>query len=109
MCDTNYYSSITNYIHTNCKRVKITDKIYHSINLNQFTIKLNVNDNFITLSYIDIHRLKRLQQCIDSNVVENQKKLVSYQTTFDTVYSLIKASINFLPSSCHLVYSKFRF
>lgn len=99
MCDTNY-SSITNNLHTNCKRIKITDKIFYSINLNQFTIKLNVNDHFITLSYIDLHRLKQLQQCIDSNIVEKQKKLVSYQSTFDTVYALIKADINILPSSC---------
>lgn len=99
MCDSNY-SSITNNLHTNCKRVKITDNIYYSVNLNQLTIKLHVNDHFITLSYTDLHRLKQLQQCIDSHIVEKQKKLVSYQSTFDTVYSLIRADINILPSSC---------
>lgn len=99
MCDTNY-SSITNNLHTNCKRIKITDNIYYSVNLNQFTIKLIVNDNFITLSYTDLHRLKQLQQCVDSHIVEKQNKLVSYQSTFDTVYSLIKADISILPSSC---------
>lgn len=99
MCDSNY-CSITNNLHTNSKRVKITDNIYYSVNLNQFTIKLYINNNFITLSYIDLHRLKQLQQCIDSFIDEKQKKLVSYQSTFDAVYSSIKADISILPSSC---------
>jgi len=95
------YSSITNNLHTNnSKRIKITDSIYYSVNLNQFTIKLYVNNQFITLSYNDLHRIKELQECIDSYIVEKQKKLVSYQSIFDTVYSLIKADINILPLSC---------
>lgn len=48
MCDINYCSIINN-LHTNCKLIKISDNIYYSINLNQFTIILYVNDNFITL------------------------------------------------------------
>lgn len=99
MCDINY-NQIINNLHTNCKRLKITDNIYYSVNLNQFTIKLYVNDNFITLSYVDLHRLKQLQQCIDSFIDEKQKKLVSFQSTFDTVYASIKADITILPSSC---------
>jgi len=95
------YSSITNNLHTNnCRRIKITDTMYYSANLNQLTIKLYVNNQFITLSYNDLHRIKELQECIDSYIVEKQKKLVSYQSTFNTVYSLIKASINILPLSC---------
>lgn len=95
------YSSITNNLHTNnSKRIKITDSIYYSVNLNQFTIKLYVNNQFITLSYNDLHRIKELQECIDSYIVEKQKKLVSYQSIFDTVYSLIKENINILPLSC---------
>lgn len=99
MCNINY-SSIINNLHTNCKRIKISDNMFYSVNLNQCTIKLYVNDNFITLSYIDLHRLKQLQQCIDSCIDEKQKKLVSFQSTFDTVYSSIKADITILPSSC---------
>jgi len=95
------YSSITNNLHTNnSKRIKITDTMYYSVNLNQLTIKLYVNNQFITLSYNDLYRIKELQECIDSYIVEKQKKLVSYQSTFDTVYSLIKANINILPLSC---------
>ena len=74
--------------------------MYYSVNLNQLTIKLYVNNQFITFSYNDIHRIKELQECIDSYIVEKQKKLVSYQSTFDTVYSLMKANINNLPLSC---------
>ncbi|KAF0738972.1 Uncharacterized protein FWK35_00024539, partial [Aphis craccivora] len=72
-------------------------------NLNQLTIKLHVNDHFITLLYTDLHHLKQLQQCIDSHIVEKQKKLVSYQSTFDTSrqqYSTIIFIFKILTLAC---------
>ncbi|KAE9544077.1 hypothetical protein AGLY_001766 [Aphis glycines] len=73
---------------------------FYSVNVNQSTIVLYSNDNYITLSHIDLHRLKQLQHCIDLYIVEKQKKLESYQKTFDTAYALIKSDVNGLPSSC---------
>ncbi|KAF0716003.1 Uncharacterized protein FWK35_00024576, partial [Aphis craccivora] len=71
-------------LHTRCNRVKIADNFFYSVNVNQSTIVLYSNDNYITLSHIDLHRLKQLQHCIDLYIVEKQKKLESYQKTFDT-------------------------
>jgi len=99
MCEKNY-NTIINNLHTRCKRVKITDNLFYSVNVKQSSIILHSNESCITLSHVDLHRLKQLQHCIDLYIVEKQKKLESYQKTFDTAYSLIKADINGLPSSC---------
>ncbi|KAE9521454.1 hypothetical protein AGLY_018154 [Aphis glycines] len=99
MCENNFNTIIEN-LHTRCKRVKIADNFFYSVNVNQSTIVLYSNDNYITLSHIDLHRLKQLQHCIDLYIVEKQKKLESYQKTFDTAYALIKSDVNGLPSSC---------
>ncbi|KAE9523109.1 hypothetical protein AGLY_016496 [Aphis glycines] len=99
MCENNFNTIIEN-LHTRCKRVKIADNFFYSVNVNQSTIVLYSNDNYITLSHIDLHRLKQLQHCINLYIVEKQKKLESYQKTFDTAYALIKSDVNGLPSSC---------
>ncbi|KAE9536193.1 hypothetical protein AGLY_007416 [Aphis glycines] len=98
MCENNFNTIIEN-LHTRCKRVKIADNFFYSVNENQSTIVLYSNDSYITLSHIDLHRLKQLQHCIDLYIVEKQKKLESYQKTFDTAYTLIKSDVNGLPSS----------
>ncbi|KAE9523021.1 hypothetical protein AGLY_016652, partial [Aphis glycines] len=100
MCENNFNTIIEN-VHTRCQRVKIADNYFYSVNVNQSTIVLYSNDNYITLSHIDLHRLKQLQHCIDLYIVEKQKKLESYQKTFDTaIYSYIYSDVNGLPSSC---------
>ena len=99
MCENNF-NTIINNLHTRCKRVRISDNFFYSVNVNQSTIVLYSNDNYITLSHVDLHRLKQLQHCIDLYIVEKQKKLESYQKTFDTAYALIKADVNGLPLSC---------
>ncbi|KAE9522547.1 hypothetical protein AGLY_017054 [Aphis glycines] len=94
------FNTIIKKFHTRCKRVKIADNFFDSVNVNQSTIVLYFNDNYITLSHIDLHSLKQLQHCIDLYIVEKQKKLESYQKTFDIAYALIKSDVNGLPSSC---------
>ncbi|KAF0758308.1 Uncharacterized protein FWK35_00008861 [Aphis craccivora] len=92
MCENNFNTIIEN-LHTRCKRVKIADNFFYSVNVNQSTIVLYSNDNNITLSHIDLHRLKQLQHGIDLYIVEKQKKLELYQKTFDTAYALIKSDL----------------
>jgi hypothetical protein len=94
MCENNF-NTIINNLHARCKRVRISDNSFYFVNKNQSIIVLYSNDNYITLSYVDLHRLKQLQHCIDLYIVEKQKKLESYQKTFD--YALIKADVNGLP------------
>ncbi|KAF0697441.1 Uncharacterized protein FWK35_00034319 [Aphis craccivora] len=60
MCDSNNYSSITNNLHTNCKRVKITDNIYYSVNLNQLTIKLHVKRMSVQLFFFVITCFRKI-------------------------------------------------
>ncbi|KAF0737855.1 Uncharacterized protein FWK35_00021035 [Aphis craccivora] len=78
MCANNFNTIIEN-LHTRSKRVNIADNFFYSVNVNQSTIVLYSNDNYITLSHIDFHRLKKLQHCIDLYIVENRKKLESYK------------------------------
>ncbi|KAE9523353.1 hypothetical protein AGLY_016301 [Aphis glycines] len=99
MCKNNY-NAIINNLQTRCKRVRITDNLSYSVNVKQSSIILHSNENYITLSHIDLHRLKQLQHCIDLYIIEKQKQFSSHQKTFDTAYSLIMADVNGLPSSC---------
>lgn len=99
MSESNFVS-ITNNLNTRCKRVKITDDLTYSINAKQSSITLNINDEYITLSHIDFCRLKQLQHCIDLYIAEKQKRLQSFQATFDTAYELIKNDVRGLPISC---------
>ncbi|KAF0765142.1 Uncharacterized protein FWK35_00011808 [Aphis craccivora] len=92
MCENNY-NAIINNLQTRCK-------LRYSVNVKQSSIILHSNENYITLSHIDLYRLKQLQHCIDLYIIEKQKKFPSHQKTFDTVYSLIMADVNGLPSSC---------
>lgn len=94
MCENNYNAIIHN-LQTRCKRVRITDNLSYSVNVKQSSIILHSNENYITLSHIDLHRLKQLQHCIDLYIIEKQKKL---SMTFDTAYSLSMADVNGLPS-----------
>ncbi|KAE9521463.1 hypothetical protein AGLY_018137 [Aphis glycines] len=70
MCENNFNTIIEN-LHTRCKRVKIADNFFYSVNVSQSSIVLYFNDNYITLSHIDLHP-----------------------------YTLIKSDVNGLPSSC---------
>ena len=99
MSESNYIS-ITNNLHTRCKRVRITENFTYSINVKQSSITLYINDNYITLSHIDFCRLKQLQHCVNLYIIEKQKRLHSFQTTFDAAYELIKNDVQGLPISC---------
>ena len=94
------YNSITNNLHTRCRRVKITDDLTYSINVKQSSITLYIKDDYITLSHIDFCRLKQLQHCVDLYIAEKQKRLPSYQATFNTAYELIKNDVRGLPVTC---------
>ncbi|XP_060855461.1 baculoviral IAP repeat-containing protein 3-like [Metopolophium dirhodum] len=48
----------------------------------------------------DFCRLKQLQHCVDLYIAEKQKRLPSFQTTFDAAYELIKNDVRGLPISC---------
>jgi len=99
MSESNFIS-ITNNLHTRCRRVKITDNLTYSINVKQSSITLHINDDYITLSHIDFCRLKQLQHCVDLYIAEKQKRLQSFQATFNTAYELIKNDVRGLPISC---------
>ena len=99
MCESNYLSIINN-LNSKCKRVKITDNFSYSVNIKQSSITLYTVDDYITLSHVDLQRLKQLQHCIDLYIAEKQKKLDSYQKTFDSAYALIKSDVKGLPVSC---------
>jgi len=99
MSESNYLS-ITNNLHTRCRRTKITDNLTYSTNVKQSSITLHINDDYITLSHIDFCRLKQLQHCVDLYIAEKQKRLPSYQATFNTAYDLIKNDVRGLPISC---------
>jgi len=99
MCENNY-TSIINNLQKRCKRVRITDNLSYSVNVKQSSIILHSNQNDITFALVDLQRLKQIQQCIELYIIEKQKKLQSYQKTYDTAYSLISADVNGLPSSC---------
>jgi len=99
MCENNY-TSIINNLQKRCKRVRITDNLSYSVNVKQSSIILHSNQNDITFALVDLQRLKQIQQCIELYIIEKQKKLQSYQKTYDTAYSLISADFNGLPSSC---------
>jgi len=47
-----------------------------------------------------MYSAKTITTVYDSFIDEKQKKLVSFQSTFDTVYSSIKTDITTLPLSC---------
>ncbi|KAF0724602.1 Uncharacterized protein FWK35_00028290 [Aphis craccivora] len=64
MCENNYNAIIDN-LQTRCKRVRLTDNLSYSVNVKQSSTILHSNENYITLSHIDLHRLKQLQHCID--------------------------------------------
>ena len=99
MSESNYIS-ISNNLHTRCRRVKITDNFTYSINVKQSSITLHINDDYITLSHIDFCRLKQLQHCVDLYIAEKQKRLPSFQATFNAAYELIKNDVRGLPISC---------
>jgi len=94
------YNSIINNLHTRCRRVKITDNFSYSTNVKHSLITLHINDNSISLTNIDFARLKQIQNLIDLYIAEKQKRLPSYQVTFDTAYELIKNDVRGLPITC---------
>jgi hypothetical protein len=44
------------------------------------SITLRLNNNTLALSIIDLCRLKQIQICIESNIIEKQKKINYYST-----------------------------
>ena len=94
------YNSIINNLNTRVRRVKITDSFSYSINVKQSSITLHLNEEYITLTHVDLYRLRQLQNLIDLYVADKQKRLANYQITFNTAYDLIKNDVRGLPSTC---------
>jgi len=94
------YNSIINNLHNRCRRVKITDNLSYSINVKHSLITLHIHENYISLTNIDIARIKQIQNLIDVYIAEKQKRLPCYQATFNTAYELIKNDVRGLPFTC---------
>jgi len=100
MCETNF-NLILNNLQTRSKcTVQLNDNLCYSINSKYSSITLRMDNNSITLSIIDLCRLKQIQICIESNILEKQKKINHYQTCYNLFYSTLKESISNLPASC---------
>jgi len=80
--------------------VQLNENLCYSINPKYSSITLRLNNNSISLSIIDLCRLKQIQVCIESNIVEKQKKINFYQNCYNLFYSTLKESISNLPASC---------
>lgn len=99
LCETNY-SKIVENIQLRSKPVFLCNNFSYSVNCKRSNITLHVNNESITLSYSDLHRMKQLQYCIDSVIIEKQKKLNMYQQCFDYAYNIMKQDIQNLPQAC---------
>ena len=98
--DSNFNLIIKN-IQARCKSsVQLNEHLSYSINAKYSSITLRMNNNSISLSVIDLCRLKQIQICIDSNIIKKQKKINYYQNCYDLFYSTLKESISNLPASC---------
>ena len=72
--DSNFNIIIKN-LQARCKSpVQLNEHLCYSINAKYSSITLRLNNNSITLSIIDLCRLKQIQICIESNIIEKQKK-----------------------------------
>lgn len=99
LTETNYNMIFEN-IHSRCKPVILCKNFSYSVNFKHSSISLRADKNCITLSLLDLYRLKQLQDCIDSVILEKQKKLVMYQQCFNFVYNLITKNVKDLPLAC---------
>ena len=98
--DSNFNLIIKN-IQARCKSsVQLNEHLSYSINAKYSSITLRMNNTTISLSVIDLCRLKQIQICIDSIIIKKQKKINYYQNCYDLFYSTLKESISNLPASC---------
>ena len=95
------FNMILKNLQTRCKSpVQLNENLNYNVNLKYSSITLRLNNNSIALSIIDLCRLKQIQICIESNIIEKQKKLNYYQNCYNLFYSTLKESISNLPASC---------
>jgi hypothetical protein len=80
--------------------VQLNDNLCYSINAKYSSITLKLNNNILALNIIDLCCLKQIQICIESNIIEKQKKINYYQNCYNLFYSTLKESISNLPASC---------
>lgn len=75
MCETNFNLILKNLqSRSKCPPVELNENLFYSINAKFSSISLKLNNNSITLSIIDLCRLKQIQVCIESNIIKNRKK-----------------------------------
>lgn len=95
------FNMILKNLQTRCKSpVQLNENLNYSINAKYSSITLRLNNNSISLSIIDLCRLKQIQICIESNIIEKQKKINYFQNCYNLFYSTLKESISNLPASC---------
>lgn len=94
------FSMILNKLYTHSKRAVLIEDVFYSINANNESLTLRVDNSRITLSRYNLLCMKQLQPCIDACILTKQNQLNMYQTCFDSVFSLIKQDIKNLPTTC---------
>lgn len=100
MLDSNFNLIFKN-VQTHSKSpVQINDNLCYTINAKYSSITLKLDNHQVTLSVIDLCRLKQIQICVESYILEKQKKISDYQNYFNLFYSALKESISNLPASC---------
>jgi len=100
MLESNFNLILNNLQSRSKSTVQLNENLYYSINSKYSSITLRLNNSFITLSIIDLCRLKQIQICIESNIIEKQNKINHYQNCYNLFYSTLKESISNLPANC---------
>ena len=100
MNETNFNLILNNLQNRTKSSVSLNENLCYSINAKYSSITLRLDNNSITLSIIDLCRLKQIQICIDSHIIEKQKKISFYQNCFNLFYNSLKQSVSSLPISC---------
>jgi hypothetical protein len=100
MNETNFNLILNNLQNRTKSSVSLNENLCYSINAKYFSITLRLDNNSITLNIIDLCRLKQIQICIDSYIIEKQKKISFYQNCFNLFYNSLKQSVSSLPISC---------
>lgn len=96
------FDYILNNISTvhNPKRVKLDTDFYYKINTKSESVNFQIDNKRITLSRDNLLRLKQWFDCINANVMEKTRKLISFQQCFENIFGILKIQIPYLPPSC---------
>lgn len=74
--------------------------MYYKICAKSESVNLYHNNSRITLSSVNLNRLKLLESRINANIIELTNKLVMYQTVFNNACIIIKYDILYLSPDC---------